>query len=109
MAAVVVGEIPGIAAIADDEELQEAQQRLRVSVARIILVFDDLLHSPSRTDAKRFQLDLNDGHAIDKQKDVVAVVAVVRVNAELVDDLESVFAPVLNVDQGVIQWRAVVA
>jgi hypothetical protein len=28
VAAVVVGEIPGIAAVADDEELNEAQQRL---------------------------------------------------------------------------------
>jgi hypothetical protein len=37
------------------------------------------------------------------------VVAVVRVDAELVDDLEVVFAPVLDVDQGVVQRRAVVA
>jgi hypothetical protein len=37
------------------------------------------------------------------------VVAVVGVDAELVDDLEGVFAPVLDVDQGVVQRRAVVA
>jgi hypothetical protein len=37
------------------------------------------------------------------------VVAVVRVDAELVDDLERVFAPVPDIDQGVIERRAVVA
>ena len=37
------------------------------------------------------------------------MVAVVRVDAELVDDLEGVFAPVLDVDQGVVQRRAVIA
>jgi hypothetical protein len=60
-------------------------------------------------DAEGLQLDLHTGHAIDEQDDVVAVVAVVRVDAELVDDLEVVFAPVLDVDQGVVQRRAVVA
>lgn len=35
--------------------------------------------------------------------------AVVGVDAELIDDLEGVFAPVLDVDQGVVQRRAVVA
>jgi hypothetical protein len=37
------------------------------------------------------------------------MVAVVRVNAELVDDLVVVFAPVLDIHQGVVQRRAVVA
>jgi hypothetical protein len=37
------------------------------------------------------------------------VVAVVRVDAELVDDLEVVFAPVPDVDQRVVQRRTVVA
>jgi hypothetical protein len=37
------------------------------------------------------------------------VVAVVGVDAELVDDLEGVFAPVLDVDQRVVQRRAVIA
>lgn len=35
--------------------------------------------------------------------------AVVGVDAELVDDLEGVFAPVSDVDQGVVQRGAVVA
>ena len=37
------------------------------------------------------------------------MVAVVRVDAELIDDLEGVFAPVLDVDEGVVQRRAVIA
>ncbi len=35
--------------------------------------------------------------------------AVVRIDAELIDDLEMVFAPVLDVDEGVVEWRAVIA
>ena len=34
--------------------------------------------------------------------------AVVRIDAELIDDLEMVLAPVLDVDEGVIERRAVV-
>ena len=37
------------------------------------------------------------------------VVAVVRVDAELVDDLKGVFAPVLDINEGGVQRRAVVA
>ena len=76
-------------AVADDEELDEAEQRPRVAVAGVVLVIDDLLHGPARADAERLQLDLHDRHAVDEQDDVVAVVAVVGVDAELVDDLEA--------------------
>ena len=48
-------------------------------------------------------------HAVDEQDDVVAVVAVVGFDAKLANDLKGVLAPVGDVDQGVIQWRAVVA
>ena len=109
VAGVVVGEVAGLGAVADDEELDEAEKRLGVAVAGVVLVFDDLLHGPARADAEGFQLDLDDGHAVDEQDDVVAVVAVVGVDAELVDDLEGVLAPVLDVDEGVVQRRAVVA
>jgi hypothetical protein len=37
------------------------------------------------------------------------VVTVVRIDAELVDDLEGILAPVLDVDQGVVERCAVVA
>jgi hypothetical protein len=75
----------------------------------IVLVIDDLLHGPARAEAKSLQLDLDDGHAVDEQEDVVAVVAVARVDAELVDDLEGVFAPVLEIDQSIVQRRAIIA
>ena len=109
VAGVVVGEVAGVGAVADDEELDEAEQRLGVAVAGVVLVIDDLLHGPARADAEGLQLDLHDGHAVDEQDDVVAVVAVVGVDAELVDDLEGVLAPVLDVDEGVVERRAVVA
>ena len=109
MAAVVVGEIPGVAAVADDEKLHEAQQRPGVAIAGVVLVINNLLHGPARADAEGFQLDLHHRHAVDEQDDIVTLVAVVGVDAELVDDLERVFAPVLDVDQGVVQRRAVIA
>ena len=52
MTGVVVGEIPGVGAIADDEELKEAEERLRVAVAGVVLVINDLLHGLARADAK---------------------------------------------------------
>ncbi len=109
MAAVVVGEIPGIASIADDEKLHEAKQRLGIAVAGVVLVVDNLLHGPARADAEGFQLDLHHRHAVDEQDDVVTLVAVVGIDAELVDDFKRVFAPVLDVDQGVVQRRAIIA
>ena len=50
---VVVGEVPRVRAVADDEELDEAQERLGVSVTGVVLVVDDLLHRPPRADPKR--------------------------------------------------------
>ncbi len=109
MATVVVSEIPGIASIADDEKLYEAQQRLGIAITGVVFVVNDLLHGPARADAERFQLDLHHRHAVDKQDDIITLMAVVGVDAELVDDLERVFAPVFNVDQGVVQRRTIIA
>ena len=91
VAGVVVGEVPGVCAVADDEELEEAEKRLGVAVAGVVLVIDDLLHGPAGADPKRLQLDLNDGDAVDQEYDVVAVMAVVRIDAKLIDDLEDRF------------------
>ena len=108
VAGVVVGEVISAVAIAGDEELDEAEERPGVTVAGVVLVIDNLFHGPARVDAEGFQLDLYCGHAVDKDDDVVAMVAVVCVDPELVDDFEGVFAPVLDVDQGEVQRRAVV-
>ena len=109
VAGVVVGEVVGAIAIADDEELEETEQGLGVAVAGIVLIRDDLLHGAARHDVECLQLHLHDGHAIDEEDDIVAVMAVVGVDAELADDLEAVFAPVLDVDEGVVQRRAILA
>ena len=74
---VVVGEVVSAVAIADDEELDEAEEGFGVAVARIVFVLDDLLHGPTRMDAERLQLDLHAGHAIDENEHIETVVAVV--------------------------------
>ena len=109
MAGVVVGKVPGIRAVTDDEQLDEAEQRLAVAVARVVPVIDDLLHGAARADGQGLQLDLHHRHAVDEQHHVVAVVAVVGVDAQLVDDFKVVLAPVLDVHQGVVEGGAVVA
>ena len=98
MAGVVVGEVVGVGAVADDEELQKAQQRFGVAVARVVFVINDLLHRAARVDAQCLQLDLHTRHAVDEDEHVVAVVAVVGVDAQLVDDLKGVFAPVFDIN-----------
>ena len=80
-----------------------------VAIATVLLVLDDLLHGPARIDAQGFQLDLHTGDTVDEDENVVAVMAVVGVDAQLVDDFEVVLAPVLDVDQGVVERCAVVA
>ena len=109
MPVVVVGEVPRVRAVADDEELDEAQECVGVSVTGVILVVDNLLHRPPGADPKRLELDLDNGDTVDQEHDVVAVMAVVRIDAELIDDFEGVLAPVLDVDEGVVKRRAVVA
>ena len=107
---IVVGEVPSVRAIvADDKKLNEAEKRVCVSVAGVVLVFDDLLHRLLRADPKCLQLDLNDGNAVDQEDDVVAVIAAVRIDAGLIDDLKCVLAPVLDVDERVVERRSVVA
>ena len=47
---VVVGEVPRVRAVADNEELDQTEKRPCVSVAGIVLVLDDLLHGPPGAD-----------------------------------------------------------
>ena len=106
---VVVGEVVRRVTIADHEHLHEAEQRPCEAVARIVLVLDDLLDGAPRVDAEGLQLDLHHRNAVDQQDDVVAVVAVVGIDPQLVDDLEGVFAPVVDVHQRVVERRAILA
>jgi hypothetical protein len=80
-----------------------------VAVAGVFFVADDLLHGPAGTDAEALEFDLDGGDAVDQEHHVVALEAVVGVDAELIDDLEGVLAPVLDVDEGVVERGAVVA
>ncbi len=84
-------------------------RRAGVAVAGIILVLHDLLDSPTWIDSETLELDLHHGHAIDQQDHVVAVVAVLRIDTKLIDHLKVVLAPILKVDQRIVQRRSVVA
>ena len=53
VADVVVGEIQCVGAVADNEELDEAEKRPGISVARVVFVVDDLLHRPPGADPER--------------------------------------------------------
>lgn len=58
---------------------------------------------------QRFQLDLHQRQPVDQQNDIIAVVAVIGIDAKLVDDFKLVFAPVAQIDQHVFQRSAVLA
>lgn len=109
MLVVVVGEVEGIAFITDYEQLHETEQRVGVAVAGVAFVVDDLLHGAARADMQGFQLDLHHRQAVDQEDNVVAVVAVVGIDAKLVDDFKVVFAPVPDVDQRVFKRSTIFA
>ena len=70
MARIVVGEIERPIAVADDEELQEAEDCFGVAIPGIVLVLDDLLHGATRANAEGLQFDLNDRHPVNEEYDV---------------------------------------
>ena len=109
MFTVIVGEVEGVTAVADNKKLYKAQQLVGVAVAGVVFVFDDLPHGAARCEAQGFQFDLHHGHAVDQQDHIVTVMAVGGVDTQLVDDFKVVFAPVADIDQRVLQRGAVVA
>jgi hypothetical protein len=106
---IVVGEIPGIHLIADDEELDKGQEGVAVPVAGLSLVVDDLLHGPARTDGEGLEFDLYHRHAIDEQDDIVAVVAGMGIDAQLIDHFVVILAPIANIDQHIVEGGTIVA
>jgi len=109
VAVIIVGEVVGLGLVGDDEELDEAEQGLGIAVAGVFFVVDDLLHGPAGADAEGLEFDLDGGNTVDQKYHVVALEAVVGVDAELVDNFEGVLAPVLDVDKCVVERGAVVA
>src|SRR5690606_19935259 len=81
--AVVVGKVPRVATVADDKDLNEAQQRIGVTIAGFVLVGDDLLHGAARVDAEALELNLHHGQAVNQEDNVIAVVAVAGVYTQL--------------------------
>lgn len=109
MLAIVVGKVVGVGPVADNEELHETQQGVGIAVAGLSLVIDDLLHGPARADIQGFQFNLHTGNTVDKQNDIIAVVAALGIDAQLADDFEVVFAPVLDIHEGEVERSSVIA
>ena len=76
-----------------------ARHGFAVAVARFIFVIYDLLHSAARADGEGFQLDLHHRDAVDEQNHIITMETVVGVNAQLIDHLKAVLAPVLDIDK----------
>ena len=66
MSPVIVSKIVGVCPVADNEHLHEAEQRIGITVANIILIVNNLLHSTTRTHIKRLQLNLYNRQAINQ-------------------------------------------
>ncbi len=105
--AMVIGKIPGIGLVAHNEKLHKAEQRIGIAVAGVVFIVNDLLHGTARTDIQCLEFNLHNRHAVDQQNHVIAVIAVLRVDSQLVDHLKGIFAPVLDIDQGIEEWGAI--
>jgi len=73
----------------------------------IVLIIDDLLHG-RRGLGQGFQLDLHHRNAIDEQNYVIAMVAIVVLMRSWLITSKVFFAPILDVDQSVVERRAVI-
>lgn len=99
----IIGKIKRISPVADDKKLDKAQQGVGIAVAGIVFILDDLLHSTPGACIQCFELDLHDGHAVDEQDYIISVVAVGGIYPKLVDYFKIIFAPLFNIDKGVLQ------
>ena len=105
----VIGKVPGVVLIADDKKLHKAHQGIAITIAGVVLVLDNLLHGAARADFQCLEFDLHHRYAVNEQDHVIAVVTAAGVDTQLADHLEMVFAPVLDIDQRVMQGRAIFA
>ncbi len=103
----VIGKIPCIALIADNEELYKAEQRIGIAVTWVVFIVDDLLHGTARADIQCFEFNLYNRYAIEQQNNIIAVMAVLRIDAQLIDHLKGIFAPVLDIDQSIVERGAI--
>jgi len=80
MLVVIICKIISISLIANDKQLNKTEQGLHVAIAWIIFVIHDLLHGSPRTDIIGFQFDLNNRNTVDKQNNIVTMVAVIGIH-----------------------------
>lgn len=99
----VIGKIPGIGLVTDHEKLYKAEQRICIAVTGIIFIVNNLLHGAAGTDIQGLKFNLYNGHPVDQQNHIIAVITVLRVDSHLVDHLKGIFAPFLDINQCVMK------
>ena len=102
MLLVIVSKIIGIVLIADNEHLHKTQQRISVAVADIIFVVYNLLHSAARANIQSLQFNLHHRQTIDKQNNIIPLETIPSVDAQLVNHLIIVFAPIFYVYEHIL-------
>ena len=108
MAIVIVGKVPCLAAVTDNEYLDEAKQRSGIAVSGITLVLHNLFHGSAGADSQIFQLYLHHRNAVEQQNDIIAVMTGGGIDAKLIDDFKAVFAPVARIHQRKGKRRSVI-
>lgn len=107
MHVVVIGKVVGVSAITHNKQLYKAEQGIGEAVAGVAFIAHDLLHGSARTHFQTLEFNLHNGNAVHEQNHIITVVAVLGVDAELIDDFKIILAPVLDVDQGIMQRSSV--
>ncbi len=104
---VILPELGAVALVEDEDDGFVTQRVQHLLVSGLVVLLPLLVALAGFIQRQSELLDGGDDDLVGIV--LVTVVAVVGVDADLVDDLEGVLTPVLEVDEGVVQRRAVVA
>ena len=104
---VILPELGAVALVEDEDDGFVTQRVQHLLVSGLVVLLPLLVALAGFIQRQSELLDGGDDDLVGIV--LVTVVAVVGVDADLVDDLEGVLTPVFEVDEGVVQRRAVVA
>lgn len=104
---VILPELGAVALVEDEDDGFVTQRVQHLLVSGLVVLLPLLVALAGFIQRQSELLDGGDDDLVGIV--LVTVVAVVGVDADLVDDLEGVLTPVLEVDEGVVQRRAVLA
>jgi len=103
----IIGKIIGFIAVANNKQLHKTHQGIAISVSRIIFIIHDLLHCLSWGNVNFFQLNLHHRQSINQQNNIIPMIAILGIDAQLIDNFIIVFAPIFYVYKGIMQWRPI--